>query len=261
MANTLGGINLAQIADKTIAYLKYEFFPITAFATDFSEDVKDKGESVTTRIVSSVTASDLSSGYTPSDVTSTAVKVDLDQFFGPVVEFTDKEMSYAGDPEWLRQQFVEPMVEGLLDKIMQTAFALVVNANFTNNDVIAAANFDSDDVATIRGKLTKLKVSQKNRAMILDPDWYTALIKDSVVEDASAFGNNDVEVLNMEAIRGNRTEANSLARRMDSRERHQGMIAAVATLGLSVLAAILMQLLSDGSALAAPPESGAGGSA
>lgn len=42
-----------------------------------------------------------------------------------------------------------------------------------------------------------------------------------------------------------------------SRLRTQGwMIAAVATLGLSVLAAILMQLLSDGSALAAPPESG-----
>ena len=32
-----------------------------------------------------------------------------------------------------------------------------------------------------------------------------------------AFGNDDVEILNLEAIRGNRNEANSLARRMDSR--------------------------------------------
>ena len=62
MSNTLGGINLAAIAEQSLDYLSYEFFPITAVATDFSGDIATKGESITTRIVSGLTAQDLSSG-------------------------------------------------------------------------------------------------------------------------------------------------------------------------------------------------------
>lgn len=190
MANTLGGVNVAQIAEETLTYLSYSFYPLTAMATDFSEDIKEKGESVTTRIVSSVAPSDLSNGYTPSDVTSTAVKVDLNNFFGPVIEFKDLEATKAGDPDWLKNQFMEPSVEGLLDKVFQTVFAVVTNTNFPSNSVIAASNFDADDLADLGGELTKSKAPRKRRAAVLGVDWHTGVVKDSVVEDKSAFGDN-----------------------------------------------------------------------
>ena len=192
MANTLGGINLAAIADESLEYLGYHFFPLNAVATDFSTDIATKGESVTTRIASGLTAQDLSSGYSSAaqDVTSTAVTVTLSNFFGVPYGFTDLEISKAGDSTWLRNQFIEPALEGLKDKIMQTIFALCTTAAYTNETVSTAANFDSDDLADIAGALTALKVPMRNRSMIVDPTYYTALMKDAVVEDASAFGDN-----------------------------------------------------------------------
>ena len=192
MANTLGGINLAAIAEQSLDYLSYEFFPITAVATDFSGDIATKGESVTTRIVSGLTAQDLSSGYASAaqDVTSTAVTVTLNNFYGVPYGFNDLEVSKAGDANWLRDNFVAPAMEGLKDKIMQTIFTLCTTANYSNETISTAANFDSDDLADIAGALTKLKVPASKRSAILDPDYYTALIKDAVVEDASAFGDN-----------------------------------------------------------------------
>lgn len=192
MANTLGGINLAAIAQESLDYLQYDFFPLSAVATDFSTDIATKGESVTTRIASALTAQDLSSGYSSAaqDVTSTAVTVTLNNFFGVPYGFTDLELSKAGDSEWLKNQFIAPACEGLKDKIMQTIFTICTTANYANETVSTAANFDSDDLADIAGALTALKVPMRNRSMIVDPTYYTALMKDAVVEDASAFGDN-----------------------------------------------------------------------
>ena len=58
--NTLNGINLAQIAESTLDYMSYEFAPLNAITRDFSEDIAQQGESVTTRVPASVSAVDLS---------------------------------------------------------------------------------------------------------------------------------------------------------------------------------------------------------
>lgn len=190
--NSLGGINLAAIADDSLDFLGHTFFPITAVARDFSTDIKEKGESVTTRIVSGYTAQDLSSGYASNaqNSTTTAVTVTLNQFQGVPVEFKDLEIAKAGNLEWLRDMVVGPAIDGLLDAIMQTIFTTATTANFPNETVSTPANFDSDDLADIRGALVKLKVPQKERSAILHPDFYTNLIKDAVIEDQSAFGDN-----------------------------------------------------------------------
>lgn len=200
MANTLNNVNVAQIAQRTIDYLGYTFFPVTAMSTDFSDEIKSEGESVKTRISGAATAIDLSSGYTPSDVSNTAVNVTLGNFWGVVFAFTDEEASKAGDVMWLRENFIEPATEALLDKILQTMFALVLNANYSNKSVITAANFDADDLADLSGALSTLKVPKSNRSVIIPPTYCAALMKDSVVEDMSAFGNNDA-IVNAEVRR------------------------------------------------------------
>lgn len=188
MANTLGGINLAQIAEQSLDYLSTQFHPLRAFARDFSDDISGQGESVTTRVPSSMTASDLSAGYGASDVTSTAKTVTLNKFKGYSMAFTDMEVSKAGNFDWLSSVFLAPALEVTLDAVMDDLLALVLNANYSSNEVITAANFDADEVADLAGDLTTAKVPKSERALILPPSYYSSLQKDAIIQDASGYG-------------------------------------------------------------------------
>jgi len=188
MANTLGGINLAQISEQSLDYLSTQFHPLRAFARDFSDDISGQGESVTTRVPSSMTASDLSAGYGASDVTSTAKTVTLNKFKGYSMAFTDMEVSKAGNFDWLSSVFLAPALEVTLDAVMDDLLALVTNANYSSNEVITAANFDADEVADLAGDLTTAKVPKSERALILPPSYYSSLQKDAIIQDASGYG-------------------------------------------------------------------------
>ena len=189
MANTLGGINIAQIAEQSLDYLSTQFHPLRAFSRDFSADISGSGESVTTRVPSSMTASDLSTGYAATDVTSTAVTVTLNKFKGYSMAFTDMEVSKAGNFDWLSSQFLAPALEVTLDAVMDDLLALVLNANFSANEVITAANFDLDEVADLAADLTTAKCPKSDRALVLPSSYYASLAKDNLVQDASAYGN------------------------------------------------------------------------
>ena len=79
MPNTIGGINLSVIAQQSLDALLVEMPVVSAFTTDFSSDVADVGESVSTRVASAVSAGDATSGYSATDVTSTAKTITLDK--------------------------------------------------------------------------------------------------------------------------------------------------------------------------------------
>jgi|DEB0MinimDraft_10_1074344.scaffolds.fasta_scaffold00855_8 hypothetical protein len=191
MANSLGGISLAAIAEQTLDYLGSQFFMVSAFTRDFSQDIRNRGASVTTRVPSSVTAQDLSSGYSATDVTSTAKTVTLSNFKGFVTGLTDKEVSLAGNQQWLQRIFVEPAVEATCKAVVDDLLALVLNANFSANQVITAANFDSDDLADLAGDLTTAKVPKSLRSALISPAYNASLQKDAAIQDASAYGSPD----------------------------------------------------------------------
>jgi hypothetical protein len=195
MANTLGGINLAQIAQQTLDYLATTFVPLKAFHRDFSRDIQQKGASVATRVPSSVTAGDLSAGYTQTDVTSTAITITLSNFKGFVYGFTDLEISKAGDASWLQQIFMAPAVESMLAAFMGDALPLVTAANFAGSSVKTAAQFDADAAADIAGTLSTNKVMLGERALLIKPTYYANLQKDNAIQVAFAYGGS-------EAIRG-----------------------------------------------------------
>jgi len=188
MANTLNGINLAAVAEQSLDYLSTQFHPLRAFARDFSDEISGQGESVTTRVPSSMTASDLSSGHTASDVTSTAKTITLNKFKGYSMAFTDMEVSKSGNFDWLSSVFLAPALEVTLDAVMDDLLALVLNANYSANEVITAANFDADEVADLAADLTTAKVPKSERALILPPSYYASVQKDAIVQDASSYG-------------------------------------------------------------------------
>jgi len=190
MANTFnnGGIFIDQIAEQSLDYLSTQFHPLRAFARDFSSDISGAGESVSTRVPSSMTVSDLSTGYAATDVTSTGITITLDKFKGYSMAFTDLEVSKAGNFDWLSSIFLAPALEVTLDAVMDDLLALVLNANFSANEVITAANFDVDEVADLAADLTTAKVPKSERALILPPSYYASIQKDAIVQDASSYG-------------------------------------------------------------------------
>lgn len=199
MSNTLGGVNLAQIAEETLDTLLQEFVPVGAFTTNFNSDVAMKGESVTTRIVTAVDAMDLSSGYGTNDTTVTTAKtITLNTFYGHVMAFTDAEVSKAGDLNWLREMFIGPAVEATVEKVMDDLLALVTTTNFTNAlSPIAVGSFDADDLADAAATMTTAKIPKRGRFFMVNPSFYAALAKDNAIQAAYAYGGS-------EAIRDNR---------------------------------------------------------
>jgi len=188
MANTLGGINLAQIAQQTLETLSAEMPIVSAFTTDFSSDVADVGESVSTRVATAVSAGDATSGYSATDVTSTAKTITLNKHKHFTAAFTDLEIAKGG-MDMLERTFVQPAVHSVVNAMMDDLLALVLNATYSNNTVVTAANFGADDVATLAGDLTTLNVPRGGRAMVIKPAYYAALAKDNAIQASYAFGN------------------------------------------------------------------------
>jgi len=188
MSNSIGGLNLAQIAQQTLETLSAEMPVVSAFTTDFSSDVADVGESVSTRVASAVSAGDATSGYSATDVTSTAKTITLNKHKHFTAAFTDLEIAKGG-MDMLERTFVQPAVHSVVNAMMDDLLALVVNATYSNNTVVTAANFGADDVATLAGDLTTLNVPRGGRAMVIKPAYYAALAKDNAIQASYAFGN------------------------------------------------------------------------
>ena len=176
MANTIAGVNLAQIAEETLPSLQSLFAPLQGIITDFSDDVSLAGASVTTRFPTKPTAIDLSSGYTGQNSAMTAKTVNLDSFYGYVTQFDDSERSKSSIH--LNNMFIQPMLQGLGDKVFGDLWNLVLNANFATSTTITAANFDRDDLVDIGATLTDTKKAPKtDRSVWAAPGHYGSLVK------------------------------------------------------------------------------------
>ena len=135
-----------------------------------------------------MSAGDATSGYSATDVTSTAKTITLNKHKHFTAAFTDLEIAKGG-MDMLERTFVQPAVHSVVNAMMDDLLALVVNATYSNNTVVTAANFGADDVATLAGDLTTLNVPRGGRAMVIKPAYYAALAKDNAIQASYAFGN------------------------------------------------------------------------
>ena len=176
MSNTIAGTNLAAISQLSLPSLTALFAPVQAFTTDFSDDISGTGESVTTRYAANPVAADLSSGFTPSDVSMTAKTISLSNYYGFVAAFTDVERSKSLID--LPRLFIEPMLQAIGTKFFATVWDLVTEANFATYYTSTAANFDRSDLIDISATLTgTLKAPKMDRAFLCDTSFYGALLK------------------------------------------------------------------------------------
>jgi uncharacterized membrane protein len=191
MSNTIGGINLTVIAQDGLTTLLSEFPLINTFTTNFGGDIAQKGEAVTTRIASSVSATDIgANGYAASNVTSTAKTVTLNQHKGFVMGFDDGEVAKGGY-DMLKRTFLAPAAHATVKAIMDDVFALVTAGNFASvgyNSTVAA--FDADSVASLSQVLTDANNPQAGRTLLVKPSLYTSLAKDNAIQAQYASGTN-----------------------------------------------------------------------
>ena len=193
MANTLGGINLAQIAQQTLETLSAEMPVVSAFTTDFSSEIADVGESVSTRVASAVSAGDATSGYSATDVTSTAKTITLNKHKHFTAKFTDLEIAKGG-LDMLERTFVKPTVHAVVNAMMDDLLALVTDTNFADEVDVAAASFGADDVADLAGDLTTKNVPKTDRALVIKPTYFASLAQDNAIQASYAYGNPSARV-------------------------------------------------------------------
>jgi len=191
MPNSLGGINLQVIAQDSLTTLLAQFPLVNRFTTDFGGDILQRGESVTTRIASGVSATDIAAaGYATSAVTSTAKVVTLNKHKGFVMGFQDGEVAKGGY-DVLRRTFIRPAAHAVVKAVMDEVFALVDATNFPSTGYSGTvAAFDADAVADISQALTDANVPMANRSLILKPALYTSLAKDNSIQAQYASGTN-----------------------------------------------------------------------
>lgn len=191
-ANTIAGVNLARIAQRSLDSLVTQLVPLKdIFITDFSDEVAT-GPSITTRYPSNPTVKTLRTAAqrVSDNSTLTAVTVNIGDPRGVDIGFDDVEM--INSEIKLHQLFIVPAVTAIIEDIMATVFALVTAANFSQSKLVTAANFDADAVSALAEQMSTAKIPTANRAMILKPTYYGNLSRDNAVQAAYAYGDSTV---------------------------------------------------------------------
>ena len=195
MANAWNGMTSDNIALEGISTLETHLVALSGFSLDLSTDIP-QGTTVSTRIVPAAAAStdlvdDEGGSYAAvtDDQTTTAVQVTLDPHPVSGFHLTDTQAQEIAAGVWsdTARRLVRSSVRGIADDILGTLFALVTNANYgAAAHTGTAANFDSDDVADLRVVAINAGMDPEDMVMVLNPDYYAALLKDNAISDYSA---------------------------------------------------------------------------
>jgi len=201
MANTWAGMTFTNIARRGISTLEKMLIPMAGFSLDLSADVAPQGKIVSTRIVPAATAptdlvDDESGSYASvvDNQVTTAVTVTLDPH--PVTGFglTDTEAQEIGAGVWSDTlgRLVDTHARAIGNAVLNSLFALITNSNYGAAALTTAASaFDADDVADLRNTAVTAGYDMNaNPVLVLNPDYYAALLKDNAIQDASASGSN-----------------------------------------------------------------------
>lgn len=184
--NTLGGVNATRISQLTLDALQTTMIPFKAFTTDFSPDIASMGSAVSTRYVTNPSVSNFAAARSSQNSTTTAKTITLSSYVGVDLGFTDTEMSFSDVK--LVEMFIKPAVVAIYENVMAAVLALATSANYSQNTLITAANFNATNIAGLATSLNTAKVSSVGRSIIASPTYADTLRKDSNILPAYAIG-------------------------------------------------------------------------
>tara|TARA_R110000787_G_scaffold61267_3_gene138847 strand:+ start:1287 stop:2180 length:894 start_codon:yes stop_codon:yes gene_type:complete len=191
MANTLVNVNIDKLAELSLSYLASNGIRLDAFSLNLAGGVKERGETVKTRLAGSLSTQDMTSSRVAGNATMSAVDVTLNNYEGVVIGFSDLERSYTDSQ--LDSEFIAPALEALQEKVVTDVLTQATTANGfdTNQTTSAVAAFSADTCANIAATLSTNKVPHGNRSAILSPALVEQLVTDGAIQNAAAFGDSN----------------------------------------------------------------------
>lgn len=184
-SNTLGTLVNAMVSQRTLE-LVYSYRPMLKnVVTDFSDEVKAKGDTVKTRTVGLPTMQDF--GGTVSETADADVTVTLDLM--KEVKFTYAAAEIAGTSRDLVAEHAEALAVALGNGIVDAMAALITESNFstTNKQTIkAAASVDFTTLTGIAKAMNTLGVPAMGRFC-----WVNADVAEALANDELMIGNFD----------------------------------------------------------------------
>ena len=143
----LRGTSFTDIALKSIENQKSIFAPLKALTTDFSEDVRDYGGAVVTRMPTNKAARKGSAYYLAADdnADTTAVTVTLNQVAQFALSFSD--MDRDDTPLDLARLFMDPGIKSIGDAVLADIYALLTTDNFATEPTAGVKNLSPQEIA------------------------------------------------------------------------------------------------------------------
>jgi hypothetical protein len=193
-SNNLGGITLHALAEQTLENFLLEFPLVNSFTRDFTADIATRGETVTTRIASDLSAAkdfDQGSGnrgYLPDAVESTERVITLNKHKQKTIEFDDGQLSKGGWPI-LQRLFVQPVSHSIVKAMMDDVMGLVTATNFgaAQVDIADEASLTIDHLIDLQKSLDLVNCPME-RFFIHNPSIFAALLKNDALQKQLNYG-------------------------------------------------------------------------
>ena len=188
MANSLGTLNAALIAQRGLELLVTDYPIIGQIVSDFSnEDVK-YNQTITTRIpsVGTVQDFDTTNGYVPASGVSTDVSVTLNKFKHASFEINDAEFSATNRN--LVEDYALAFSSAIGAQIMADVSALFTSGNYSNATVQAISGADRTTVVVAPNAALNKRFVPKSRFAIFNSDLYAALLSDKTIVELTYKG-------------------------------------------------------------------------
>jgi hypothetical protein len=189
MPNTLdSGLNGTLISQAGLDAFVGAFAPMQAFTTDFDPAPASKSDTIQVPYVPvSSAAADFSGTYTRQDSTLNKRTITLNKH--KFVSWYLSDVAIAKSPAVALERFGMQKGYQLAKAVFQDILSAVTNANFgAAAHTGVAANFDFADVIDIKQACDAADMPEAPRSLVLGSSYYNALLKDSVIKDASALG-------------------------------------------------------------------------
>jgi hypothetical protein len=193
MANSGFNIAPAALADIIVADLRPKL-PVLDVFTTMAQSSEDRGTTIDVPFIAgddAIVFDKASGGYAQTgdaDVTKATVSL---VHYHATRGFDASELAAWG-ADGIINAFREEATAKIVKKVNAAVAALVTNANYSANVVIAAANFDYNDVVDLDTDLDNLEAPAE-RGLVLNSAYIGALRKDAKLTSAfNTQGNNSV---------------------------------------------------------------------
>ena len=194
-ANSLGSLVGDLIVLRSLDLLKFSFPVLSGITTDFSDAPVNYGQNVKTRIISvpSVGTYSTSTGYASTAATTSDVSVSINNHKFVQIEFNANELASTNRDLFGEQ--VEAMHYAMGLDLTNAIYGVVTSTAFSlagQKTVKAAASMDRATAVSMEKALTNRGVPPAARTLILNPDYFESLAKDSTIVQLATFQKPEV---------------------------------------------------------------------